>query len=133
MKLPALLDISPTNLLNLDERVAHENFFGKSMAEARRLFDQHDSYADDLGWMGAEAFGYYVCAYIDHLSERNLSEVEIEIPMSIVLRRLLVDKNHRNIKKLINKISQLRSVLICGDRKIEKEYDEAVARIFISE
>lgn len=42
MKIPTLLDISPTNLLSLDERNAYRNFYGKSLSEARELFDESD-------------------------------------------------------------------------------------------
>ena len=73
MDLPNLLDISPTNLLNLDERVAYRHFFGKSLIEAKDQFDQAEFYANDLGWMGENAFDFYIDAYISHLENVCIS------------------------------------------------------------
>ena len=49
MKLPNLSDISPTHLLNLDERIAFQHFFGKSLKEAVAKFGEREYYAEDLG------------------------------------------------------------------------------------
>jgi hypothetical protein len=128
MQIPSLIEISPTNLLNLDEKAAYEHFFGKSLAEARHLFDQARFYVDDLGWMGPVAFDYYVCAYIEHLNSRDILKIDICDAMTVVVMRI-DDEHHHNIKKLINKIAELRKKNICEDRRIERNYDEAVQKI----
>jgi hypothetical protein len=128
MQIPSLIEISPTNLLNLDEKAAHEHFFGKSLAEANRLFDQSHVYVEDLGWMGQAAFEYYLCAYIDYLNSLDLLKIDICDPMTLVLMRV-DDEHHLNIKKLIKTITKLRKKVICEDRGIERNYDEAVQKI----
>lgn len=42
MKLPSLADISPTHLLNLDERIAFQHFVGKSLKEAVAMFAERN-------------------------------------------------------------------------------------------
>lgn len=128
MQIPSLLEISPTNLLNLDEKAAYEHFFGKSSAEAKQLFDQSHIYVDDLGWMGQAAFEYYVCAYIDYLNSQDLLKIDICDAMTIVLMRA-EDEHHHNIKKLINTVTELRKKVVCEDRGIERNYDKAVQKI----
>lgn len=128
MQIPSLIEISPTKLLDLDERVAYEHFFGKSLPEAKLLFDQANFYVDDLGWMGSAAFNYYVCAYVDHLNGQDILKIDICDAMTVVMMRF-ADEQHHNIKKLINKIAELRKKLICEDREIERNYNDAVQKI----
>lgn len=129
MQIPSLIEISPTNLLDLDEKVAYQHFFGKSLAEAEQLFDEAHFYVEDLGWMGRNAFDYYVCAYVDHLSSQDLEDIDLCEVMSVVLMRRN-DENHHNIKKLISVITELRKKLDCGHhRKLELEYEDAVQDI----
>jgi hypothetical protein len=128
MQVPSLIEISPTNLLNLDEKAAYEHFFGKSLAEAKRLFDQSHVYVEDLGWMGQAAFEYYVCAYIDYLDSLDLLKIDLCDAMTLVLMRA-DDEHHLNIKKLIKTITELRKKVICEDLGIERNYDKAVQKI----
>jgi hypothetical protein len=66
MRLPSADEINVFD--SLDERSAVENFLGKSLAQARRLFcDDFLTYSEDLMWMGPEAFRFYVPAAIDYL------------------------------------------------------------------
>ncbi len=54
--------------LCLDGRRAHENFGGKDLSEAFELFvDNASLYQEDLMFMPARCFLYYVRAYIDYL------------------------------------------------------------------
>lgn len=129
MKTPTLLDISPTNLLSLDERDAYKNFFGKSLSEARELFDKSDFYVNDLGWMGKVAFEFYVEAYIDHLDNCNLNELDICVPMTLVKIRCAIFEDNSNLIKLIDKISDLRKASLQETDVFEKEYDEVVEKI----
>lgn len=65
------LDISPTNGLNLDERVALEHFGGKNQEDAATLFkEDFGYYAEDLTYMGNKAFFYYLGSVKLYL-ERN--------------------------------------------------------------
>lgn len=67
-EIPTLIDISPTNCLNLDERSAVENFLGKTFDEAKAMFFDHaERYTEDLGWMGRTAFNFYFPAYAAYL------------------------------------------------------------------
>lgn len=130
MKIPTLLDISPTNLLDLDEKLAYQHFFGKSLDEARSLFGQGAIYVDDLGWMGEKAFNYYVCAYVEYLNSCDFRDLDINAMMSIVVQRSLVDKSFLNIKKLIDKISEFRGGSNRAIHGIERDYDKVVKEIF---
>jgi hypothetical protein len=129
MKLPSLSDISPTHLLNLDERMAFQHFFGKSLKEAVAMFGEREYYAEDLGWMGKNAFEFYVKAYIEYLDHGSPDEFDIMDAMLVVMQRARWDDCHENVKLLINKISELKHVSPCGDKNFEKSYDEAVQGI----
>ena len=129
MKLPSLSDISPTHLLNLDERMAFQHFFGKSLKEAVAMFGEREHYAEDLGWMGKNAFEFYVKAYIEYLDHGSPDEFDIMDAMLVVVQRARWDDCHENVKLLINKISELKHVSPCGDKNFEKSYDEAVQSI----
>jgi len=61
MSLPMRHDINVYDSLN--ERVACEHFFGRSLDEAEQLFCENALlYQEDLMWMGPAAFRYYVQA-----------------------------------------------------------------------
>lgn len=67
-KLPTLLDISPSNCLDLDERCAVENFLGRTLNEAEELFgDKPHYYTEDLLWMGDVGFVFYFPAFYNFL------------------------------------------------------------------
>lgn len=69
-------DISPTNGLDLDERVALEHFYGKDQEEAVALFEENFGYyAEDLPYMGHEAFLYYIGSVRSYL-ERHEDEFD---------------------------------------------------------
>ena len=54
---------------SLDERVAVEHFLGKTLEEAELLFRENSSYyMEDLVWMGAPAFWYYVQAAVRYIA-----------------------------------------------------------------
>ena len=53
---------------SLDERIACDHFFGKSLEEAEQLFRELPLvYQEDLMWMGPVAFRYYVTAVIGYI------------------------------------------------------------------
>ena len=108
--LPTLLDISPTKLLDLDEKCAYEHFFGKTREEARQMFAERRGhvYLEDLGWMGVRAFDYYVHAYIDFLDGCDPADVDIEDAMFVVRMRAGTGERGEGLKKLIAKIEELR-------------------------
>lgn len=108
MDIPTVTDISPTNLLNLDERVAYDHFFGKTLTEARILFSQSDVYADDLIWMGRPAFEYYIAAYVDYLKATDCKNIDIYVPMSVVMGRYDFDDVFVGVMGLIDIISEIR-------------------------
>ena len=112
--LPTLLDISPSNLEQLDEKCAYEHFFGKTREEARDMFAESHAerrshvYLEDLGWMGARAFDYYVRAYIDFLDGCNTADLDIEEAMFVVRMRAGMGEKGEGLKKLVAKIEELR-------------------------
>ena len=66
---PSLADISPTLGLNLDEKRAVEHFLGKTSVQAEALFREHAIYyAEDLMWMGEQAFVFYFPAFCRFLN-----------------------------------------------------------------
>lgn len=75
MRIPTAKDISPrydTGYEALDERSAREHFLGKSLDEAEALFRQNALYyEEDLLWMGAAAFRYYVPAFIRYIRSEH--------------------------------------------------------------
>lgn len=108
--LPTPLDISPTKLLDLDEKCAYEHFFGKTLEEAREMFAERRGhvYLEDLGWMGARAFDYYVHAYMEFLDGCNPADVDIEDAMFVVKMRAGMGERSEGLKRLIAKIEELR-------------------------
>jgi len=66
MTLPTRWDINVHD--SLDERTACEHFLGKSLAEAEALFREASiMYQEDLMFMGASAFRFYVQAAISYI------------------------------------------------------------------
>ena len=136
--LPTLLDISPSNLEQLDEKCAYEHFFGKTLEEAREMFAETSHiYLEDLGWMGKRAFDYYVQAYIDWLqrcvpADENEAEIlagDIEEAMSVVKIRVIVhdkDAEHGGLEKLIAAIEKMRPLAPDVNSSHAREYEAAV-------
>jgi hypothetical protein len=66
MTLPTRQDINVHD--SLDERTACEHFLGKSLQEAEALFREASiTYQEDLMFMGASAFRFYVQAAISYI------------------------------------------------------------------
>jgi hypothetical protein len=66
MALPTRQDFSIHD--SLDERSACEHFLGKSLQEAEALFQENSLYyQEDLMFMGASAFRFYVQAVISYI------------------------------------------------------------------
>lgn len=73
--LPTLLDISPTNGLDLNEKEAVSHFFGKTLCEAVALFHENSIYyLDDLRSMGDKAFAFYLPAFCDYLQSVDVEK-----------------------------------------------------------
>ncbi len=54
--------------LGLDEEYAFNNFHGKTIAQAIKLFEENPSfYQEDLYYMPQRVFAYYIKAYIAYL------------------------------------------------------------------
>jgi hypothetical protein len=67
MHLPTAKEISPVTE-NLDGQTAVRNFLGKSLGEAEALFRESSiTYQEDLMFMGAPAFRFYVHAVISYI------------------------------------------------------------------
>jgi hypothetical protein len=64
--LPTAEELNPFD--DLDGRVACRHFLGKSLAEAEALFRENEIYyQEDLMWMGAKAFCFYVQAAMNYV------------------------------------------------------------------
>lgn len=67
MRLPTAKEINPIPE-DLDGKCAEQHFFGKSMEEAEALFRENSLYyQEDLMFMGAAAFRFYVPAAISYI------------------------------------------------------------------
>ena len=70
MTLPTRQEINVHD--SLDERTACEHFLGKSLAEAEALFREASlAYQEDLMFMGASAFRFYVQAAISYIQSES--------------------------------------------------------------
>ena len=67
MRLPTAKEINPIPE-DLDGRCAEQHFLGKSLEEAEALFRENSlRYQEDLMFMGAPAFHFYVHAAINYI------------------------------------------------------------------
>src|SRR4051812_28404572 len=72
MTLPTRQDINVHD--SLDERTACEHFLGKSLAEAEALFREASiTYQEDLMFMGAIGFRFYVQAAVSYIQSEAAS------------------------------------------------------------
>ena len=84
------------------------------------MFAEKEYYAEDLGWMGKNAFEFYVKAYIEYLDHGSPDEFDIMDAMLVVMQRARWDDCHENVKLLINKISELKHVSPCGIKTLKR-------------
>lgn len=72
--IPKFTDLSPSDVFNLDENIAAENFFGKTLEEARRMFAENPSYyLNDFAHLGPKGFLFYlpcVQLFVEENSEK---------------------------------------------------------------
>jgi hypothetical protein len=89
MTLPTRQDINVHD--SLDERTACEHFLGKSLAEAEALFREASViYQEDLMFMGASAFRFYVQAAVRYIqSEAAAGDSDIINCFAGILERRL--------------------------------------------
>ena len=84
--LPTAKDINPFG--DLDGICAEEHFLGKTLEEAEVLFHTPEIYCEDLMWMGAPAFRFYVFAAI------NCIKSDADVDFSILLSSLACTFEH---------------------------------------
>lgn len=106
MTLPTRQDINVHD--SLDERSACEHFLGKSLDEAEALFRENALYyQEDLMFMGASAFRFYVSAAIGYIqSEAATHDSDIIICFASILEHRL----EFEAEKLVAVASQLFAV-----------------------
>lgn len=130
MSIPTLLEISPSNLSQLDERTAYEHFVGKSLEEAVDLFREIDHvYVEDLAWMGDVAFDFYVDAYIAYLLESPRGMVDICLAKGLVVTKVAMGNEPSKLVDLVNAIERYGEPLEPCDRGRDREYDEIKRRL----
>lgn len=130
MSIPTLLEISPSNLSQLDERTAYEHFVGKSLEEAVDLFREIDHvYVEDLAWMGDVAFDFYVDAYIAYLLESPRGMVDICLAKGLVVTKVAMGNEPSKLVDLVNAIERYGEPLEPCDRGQDREYDEIKRRL----
>lgn len=82
-----ILDFSPTGLVSLDERFMYERFKDRTVPQAlEMLLENPEAYVDDLGYMGLNAFEYFLPAFLDFLRVQPPSEA-MEVGMYLVTKR----------------------------------------------
>ena len=116
MHLPNAQEINPVPE-DLDGRTAVRNFLGKSLDEAEALFRESSiAYQEDLMFMGAPAFRFYVQAAINYIqSEAATGDSDIISCFASILEHRLEFK----AEELVAVASQLTSVC----RYILEHYD----------
>ena len=103
---PTKNEISPSNGIDLDERVALSHFYGMHYNQAVKLFEENFTYyINDLLWMGETAFFYYLKSIEIYIS-KNISE-DTPIFLYEVSRSLLdlFEQRLNNSKKNIKNVS----------------------------
>lgn len=74
-RLPSVLDISPSNGMDLDERTALKHFHGLTQEQATALLRENPlHYLEDFFYMGPVAFAFYVPAVLALITEGGLGE-----------------------------------------------------------
>jgi len=127
MTLPTLLDISPTNLMVLDERTAYEHFYGRTISEAVALFREKEEVSvDDLAWMGETGFNYYLDAYIVHLESASKVQTDICLAMHLVVMRTQMNRITRKLTRLIETIKIYGKPADPCDPQLVDEYAASV-------
>ncbi len=96
MTLPTHQDINVFD--SLDERAACEHFLGKNLDEAEALFRENAlTYQEDLMFMGASAFRFYVQAAINYIqSEAATGDADMINCFAGLLEHRLEYGNHAN-------------------------------------
>ena len=116
MRLPTTREINPIPE-NLEGQSAEEHFHGKSLEEAEALFCENSLYyQEDLMFMGAPAFCFYVQAAISYIQSAAATE-DSDIVNS--LASILDHRLQFEAKELIGVAAQLASVC----RYILEHYD----------
>lgn len=130
MDIPNKLEISPTNLVSLDERTAYEHFHGKTIGEAVKLFRETEHvYVDDLAWMGEKAFDYYLDAYIIHLKESPKQQVDVCLAMHLVVIRTEMNRATKKIMRLVETIEVYRKPLEPCPSDLISDYEKAISEM----
>ena len=106
MKLPTREEINVHD--SLDERTACEHFLGKSLEEAEALFRENSlKYQEDLMFMGASAFRFYVQAAINYIQSDQATE---DLDMIRCFARILELRWEFEVEALVPIAPQLASV-----------------------
>jgi hypothetical protein len=133
LSIPTLLEISPSNLVQLDERTAYEHFYGKSLEEAVALFREIDHvYIEDLAWMGDVAFDFYVDAYIAYLLESPRNTVDICLAKGLVVTKVAMGNEPDRLVDLVDAIERYGEPSEACDRRRDREYEEIKRRLLFS-
>lgn len=134
MSIPTLLEISPSNLSQLDERTAYEHFVGKSLEEAVDLFREIDHvYVEDLAWMGDVAFDFYVDAYIAYLLESPRGMVDICLAKGLVVTKFIMESETGKLVALVEAIERFGRPVEACNRRRNREYDQVKRQLLFSE
>ena len=108
----------------LDAEWAHKNFYGKSLEQALELFAENALYyQEDLGYMAAVPFRFYLSAFIRYLlSEQSKGDSDgAATYLELIIRKL--DEEPKTVEPLID------DVLACAERVASSQafYDADVA------
>lgn len=108
MTIPSHQDINVYD--SLDERSACEHFLGKTLEQAEALFRENSlHYQEDLMFMGASAFRFYVQAAISYIRSDSATDDHAIVSC---LASILEHRLEYEAAELVSIASQL--ALICG-------------------
>ena len=121
----------------LDEACAFRNFFGKSLADAHRLFVQCALvYQEDLVYMPEKPFKYYVRAYIHYMrSEKSKGDSDAaNCFLGLVETRLRdhpewLEANWNQIDPILHRIANQQEDFYAASPSIYGDFAKKVVRL----
>jgi hypothetical protein len=130
-QLPSNLDISHTNGVNLDERLALEHFLGKTLEEAEELFRENSTYYwEDLMWMGSYGFAFYSEAFFRYLRSAQAQDDAHSVRALCTILEFRVDSCPQSLLMCDSAVSSI--VAFCLDSiarfNLHPEFDAKIAK-----
>jgi len=125
MSLPTREEINVYD--SLDERTACEHFLGKNLAEAEALFRKNSfPYLEDLMFMGASAFRFYIQAAIRYL-ESDAAQNDYEtVDYFAALLEYRIDCEAEDLRPIADPLASVCGSLIQQSDKFDLRPEEGI-------